>query len=123
MGRFYEPRKDSPRGYIPGGYDPTVDAGTSVSDTSDLNTGTSYNVDTRNLDTEEQKTAGPADTRNQRQEARVQKFMAAAKSAGKFKQSAALREPTSADQGEVFSPVGSTQYSAKPKRTYGLPFV
>jgi hypothetical protein len=123
MGRFYEPRKDSPRGYIPDGYDPSIDAGTSAGDTSDLHPGHAYGVDTRHLDTNEQQTAGRANTSNTRQQERVQKFMAAAKSAGKFKQNAEIRQATGADQGEVFSPVGSTQYSAKPKSTYGLPFV
>jgi hypothetical protein len=123
MERFYDPRKDSPGKYIPGGYDPSVDSGSSAGESSDLNPGSNYKVDTRNLDTEEQKTARRADTSNLKQGERVQKFMAAAKSAGKFKQSAALREPTSADHGETFSPVGSTQYAAKPKSTYGLPFV
>ena len=49
--------------------------------------------------------------------------MAAAKSAGKFRQNALLNEPTSADQGEPFSPVGSVGYARKPQPNFGSPFV
>ena len=49
--------------------------------------------------------------------------MAAAKSAGKFRQSALLNEPTSADQGETFSPVGSVGYARKPQPNFGSPFI
>jgi hypothetical protein len=49
--------------------------------------------------------------------------MAAAKSAGRFKQTAQINEATSAGPGETFSPIGSVGYAKKPKLNFGRSFV
>ncbi len=121
MGRFNQPLNRAGKEIIPGTYDPSLDAGTSATDTSDLNPGRAYDVDIRRLDNDERTTAKRVD--NERQQERINKFMAAAKSAGKFKQSALLNETTSADKGETFSPVGSVGYARKPQPNFGSPFV
>ena len=123
MERFYSPEKASSKGSVPAQYDPTVDAGSSAAESSDLNPGGAYDVDIRRLDTEGKEFANSADTRNIRQQERVNKFMAAAKSAGKFKQSAQIKERTGAGPGETFSPVGSIGYAKKPQPNFGSPFV
>ena len=121
MGRFNQPLTKAGKESIPGTYDPSLDAGTSATDTSDLNPGRAYDVDIRRLDNNERDISKRVD--NERQQERINKFMAAAKSAGKFRQNALLNEPTSADQGETFSPVGSVGYARKPQPNFGSPFV
>ena len=121
MGRFNQPLNKAGKQPIPGTYDPSLDAGTSATDTSDLNPGRSYDVDIQRLDNNERTIAKRTD--NEGQQERINKFMAAAKSAGKFRQSALLNEPTSADQGETFSPVGSVGYARKPQPNFGSPFI
>ena len=121
MGRFNQPLNKAGKESIPGTYDPSLDAGTSATDTSDLNPGRAYDVDIRRLDSDERTTAKKTD--NESQQERINKFMAAAKSAGKFRQSALLNESTSADQGETFSPVGSVGYARKPQPNFGSPFI
>ena len=121
MGRFNQPLNKAGKQSIPSTYDPSLDAGTSATDTSDLNPGRAYDVDIRRLDSDERTIAKKTDNENQQE--RINKFMAAAKSAGKFKQSALLNEPTSADQGETFSPVGSVGYARKPQPNFGSPFI
>ena len=93
MERFYDPRRGQESTPIPSNYDPTVDAGSSGGDTSDLNPGRAYRTDTRHFSSEEKVTADKAGTSNVRQESKVNKYLAAAKTAGKFKQQALVDEP------------------------------
>jgi hypothetical protein len=93
MERFYDPRRGQESTPIPSNYDPRVDAGSSGGDTSDLNPGRAYTTDTRNFNADEKTTASRAGTSNDRQESNVNKYLAAAKTAGKFKQQALVDEP------------------------------
>jgi hypothetical protein len=121
MGRFNQPLNKAGKQPIPSTYDPSLDAGTSATDTSDLNPGRAYDIDFRRLDNNERAISKITDNENQQN--RINKFMAAAKSAGKFKQNALINEPTSANHGETFSPIGSIGYARKPKLNFGLPFI
>lgn len=123
MGRFYEPLNDSRGSFIPETYDPTIDSGTSGAEITDLNPGKAYDVDIRRLDASARSSANRADTSNTKQQDRAAKFMAAAKSAGKFKQTAQINEATSAGPGETFSPIGSVGYAKKPQPNFGRSFV
>lgn len=135
MERFYDPRRGQESKPIPSNYDPTVDAGSSSGDTSDLNPGRAYKTDTRHFSNEEKITAGKAGTSNVRGESKVNKYLAAAKSAGKFKQQALIDEPqirgrtprTEANikgtnvptLGDRIGIGGSTNYATKPTSSAG----
>jgi hypothetical protein len=135
MERFYDPRRGQESTPIPSNYDPRVDAGSSGRDTSDLNPGGAYTTDTRNFSAEEKTTASRANTNNNRQEAKVNTYLAAAKSAGKFKQQSMIDEPqirgriprTEANLkgtnvptlGDRIGIGGSTNYATKPTATAG----
>jgi hypothetical protein len=123
MERFYNPEKISSRSSIPELYDPAIDSGSSGAESSDLNPGGAYDVDIRRLDTTGKEFAKSANTRNIRQQERVNKFMAAAKSAGKFKQNSQIKERTGAGPGDIFSPIGSVSYARKPQPSFGSPFI
>ena len=138
MERFYDPRRGQESTPIPSNYDPTVDAGSSGGDTSDLNPGRAYRTDIRHFSSEERSTADKAGTSNIRQESKVNKYLAAARSAGKFKQSALIDEPqirgrtprTEANikgtnvptLGDRIGLAGSTNYARKPGINSGKPF-
>lgn len=135
MERFYDPRRGQESTPIPSNYDPRVDAGSSGRDTSDLNPGGAYTTDTRNFTAEEKTTASRANTNNNRQEAKVNTYLAAARSAGKFKQQSMIDEPqirgriprTEANLkgtnvptlGDRIGIGGSTNYATKPTATAG----
>jgi hypothetical protein len=135
MERFYDPRRGQESTPIPSNYDPRVDSGSSGRDTSDLNPGGAYTTDTRNFSAKEKTTASRANTNNNRQEAKVNTYLAAARSAGKFKQQSMIDEPqirgriprTEANLkgtnvptlGDRIGIGGSTNYATKPTATAG----
>jgi hypothetical protein len=135
MERFYDPRRGQESRPIPSNYDPRVDAGTSGGDTSDLNPGRAYKTDARRLSSEERTTADTAGTSNTNKETRVNRYLAAAKTAGKYQQQALVDEPqirgrtprTEANikgtnvptLGDRIGLGGSTNYATKPTRTAG----
>jgi hypothetical protein len=135
MERFYDPRRGQESTPISSNYDPAVDAGSSGGDTSDLNPGRAYRTDTRHFNSKEKATANKAGTSNVRQESKVNKYLAAARSAGKFKQSVLIDEPqirgrtprTEANikgtnvptLGDRIGLGGSTNYATKPTATAG----
>ena len=111
-------------------YDPRPDAGSSGGYISDLNPERAYATDKRHLDTTEKESADSADTSNERQQDRVKKFMAAARTAGQYRQRAQIAEPTIRGKtprteavidgtqlpsmGDTVGTAGSTKYSRKP---------
>ena len=103
-------------------YDRSVDAGSSGGEINDLNPQRAYDVDIRRLDEGSQRIAGRADTRNERQQNRVEKFLRAKRSAGKFSQKRKFDGPWTDRQGQVpaftegdqFGRAGSTNYADKP---------
>jgi hypothetical protein len=135
MERFYDPRRGQESAPIPSNYDPRVDSGSSGRDTSDLNPGGAYTTDTRNFTAEEKTTASRANTNNNRQEAKVNTYLAAAKAAGRFKQQELVDEPQIRGRiprreasikgtnvptlGDRIGIGGSTNYATKPTTTAG----
>jgi hypothetical protein len=135
MERFYDPRRGQESTPVSSNYDPTVDSGSSGGDTSDLNPGRAYTTDTRRFGSEEKATATRAGTSNDRQESKVNKYLAAARTAGKYQQSALVNEPqirgrtprTEANikgtnvptLGDRIGLGGSTNYATKPTSTAG----
>ena len=126
MARFYDPT-----------YDPQKDSGTSGSEVSDLNPERLYDTDLRRVDTDFREDLDVNDKQD-----RVKKFMRAAKSAGKYKQSQGIAEPTirgktPVGKGNVSGVeipslrgrnygdpgAGSTEYAHKPKPNFGKPFI
>jgi hypothetical protein len=119
MARFLDPT-----------YDPRQDSGTSGGDTSDLNPERAYDTDVRRLDETERDVADSADTRNEVKQDRVRKYMAAAKTAGAYRQRAQIDEPTIRGKtprneaviagvqlpslGDTVGTAGSTNYARKP---------
>lgn len=95
MGKFTAPTSDNKggRAFVKQSYDPTSHGGSSAAATDDLRPGSSYTTDTRNLDKSEKETAQKAGTSNESGEARAQKFLAAARASGRFKQAAFINEP------------------------------
>ena len=125
MARFYDPT-----------YDPQKDSGTSGAEISDLNPEQLYDTDLRRLDED---VRGDLEI-NDKQD-RVAKFMRAAKTAGKYKQSKGISEPTIKGRtpiskaeisglelpslrGRNYGPpgAGSTEYANKPKPQFGKSF-
>jgi hypothetical protein len=135
MERFYDPRRGQESSPVPANYDPTVDAGSSGKDTSDLNPGHAYTTDTRYFDTAEKATADKAGTSNIREQSKVNKYLAAAKTAGKFKQNSLVDEPQIGGRtprteanikgtnlptlGDRIGTGGSTNYATKPSSLAG----
>lgn len=74
-------------------YDPRNQSGTSGAEVTDLNPEQAYDTDIRRLDETEREIADETDVRNIRQQDRVAKYMAAAKTAGAYKQRASIDEP------------------------------
>ena len=119
MARFLDPT-----------YDPRQDSGTSGGDTSYLNPERAYDTDIRRLDEAERDVADSADTRNEVKQDRVKKYMAAAKTAGAYRQRAQIDEPTIRGRtprneaviagvqlpslGDTVGTAGSTNYARKP---------
>jgi hypothetical protein len=119
MARFLDPT-----------YDPRQDSGTSGGDTSDLHPERAYDTDIRRLDDTARDSADAADTRNEVKQDRVKRYMAAAKTAGAYKQRAQIAEPTIRGRtprseavidgvqlpslGDTVGTAGSTNYARKP---------
>lgn len=119
MARFLDPT-----------YDPRQDSGTSGGDTSDLYPERAYDTDIRRLDETARDSADAADTRNEVKQDRVKRYMAAAKTAGAYKQRAQIAEPTIRGRtprseaviegvqlpslGDTVGTAGSTNYARKP---------
>jgi hypothetical protein len=119
MARFLDPT-----------YDPRQDSGTSGGDTSDLHPERAYDTDIRRLDNTARDSAEAADTRNEVKQDRVKKYMAAAKTAGAYRQRAQIAEPTIRGKtprseavidgvqlpslGDTVGTAGSTNYARKP---------
>ena len=119
MARFLDPT-----------YDPRQDSGTSGGDTSDLHPERAYDTDIRRLDETARDSADAADTRNEVAQDRVKKYMAAAKTAGAYKQRTQIAEPTIRGRtprneavidgvqlpslGDTVGTAGSTNYARKP---------
>lgn len=82
MARFLDPT-----------YDPRNQSGTSGAEVTDLNPEQAYDTDIRRLDETEREIADETDVRNIKQQDRVAKYMAAAKTAGAYKQRASIDEP------------------------------
>jgi hypothetical protein len=111
-------------------YDPRQDSGTSGGDTSDLHPERAYDTDIRRLDNTERGFANEADTRNEVGQNRVRKYMAAAKTAGAYRQRNQIAEPTIRGEtprgeatiagvqlpslGDTVGTAGSTNYARKP---------
>jgi len=137
MGKFNasEPNHKGGKTFVKQSYHPTSNAGSSATATDDLRPGSAYTVDTRNLDKAEKQTAGRANTSNEVGEARAQKFLAAARASGKFRQAALHDEPgirgktprTEANikgtnlptLGDKIGVTGSTNYAQKPGGSSG----
>tara|TARA_R100000152_G_C6654803_1_gene95398 strand:- start:265 stop:681 length:417 start_codon:yes stop_codon:yes gene_type:complete len=136
MARFYDPT-----------YDPQKDAGTSGIEVSDLNPQDQRDVDLRRLDPEERdiyddrKSEFSHEKHQESSQKRISKFMRAAKTAGKYKQSKGISEPTIKGRtpiskaeisglelpslrGRNYGPpgAGSTEYANKPKPQFGKSF-
>lgn len=119
MARFLDPT-----------YDPRNRSGTSGAEVTDLNPEQAYDTDVRRLDESEREIADKVDVRNVRQQDRVAKFMAAAKTAGAYRQRASIDEPqirgrtprneanmngvVLPSQGDSGGRTGSVKYAAKP---------
>lgn len=119
MARFLDPT-----------YDPRNRSGTSAAEVTDLNPEQAYDTDVRRLDDTEREIADEVDVRNIRQQDRVAKYMAAAKTAGAYRQRASIDEPqirgrtprneavidgvTLPSQGDSGGRSGSTSYARKP---------
>lgn len=82
MARFLDPT-----------YDPRNQSGTSGAEVTDLNPEQAYDTDIRRLDKTAREIADETDVRNIRQQDRVAKYMAAAKTAGAYKQKTSIDEP------------------------------
>jgi len=98
-------------------------AGTSGGYVTDLNPERAYDVDIRRLDDDEKRTAYAGDIRNEKQQNRVEKFLRAKKSAGKFRQKMNYDQPFTNRQGQTpafiegdpFGKAGATNYANKPQ--------
>ena len=97
--------------------------GTSGYNVTDLTPERAYDVDMRRLEDEERSTAYAGDTRNVRQQDRVEKFLRAKRSAGKFRQKMSYDQPYTDRQGQTpafiegdqFGKAGATNYANKPQ--------
>ena len=97
--------------------------GTSGYNVTDLTPERAYDVDMRRLEDEERSTAYAGDTRNAKQQDRVEKFLRAKRSAGKFRQKMSYDQPYTDRQGQTpafiegdqFGKAGATNYANKPQ--------
>ena len=115
-------------------YDPRQLSGTSGAEVTDLHPEQAYDTDMRRIEPSERSSAESVNDK----QGRVAKFMAAARSAGKFRQKAMIDEPgirgktprTEANingtalpsLGDTYGRVGSTNYANKPQPRFGRPF-
>lgn len=95
--------------------------GTSGAEVSDLNPQHQYDVDLRRLGVDDKETAALADTANERQQNRVERYLKASRLASKYIQSAASPADLSV-KGDRIGRAGSTNYANKPKLQAGKPF-
>jgi len=94
---------------------------------NDLTPERAYDVDIRRLGDDEKRTAYAGDIRNERQQDRVEKFLRAKKSAGKFRQKMNYDQPYTDRQGQTpafiegdpFGTAGATNYANKPGQRTG----
>jgi len=132
MGKFNASEQNFKGGkaFVKQSYDPTSHGGSSAAATDDLRPGSAYTVDTRNLDKSEKQTAEKANTSNEVGEARAQKFLAAARASGRFRQAALHDEPGIRGKtprkgtnvptlGDKIGVTGSTNYAQKPGGSSG----
>ena len=124
MAKFFDPN-----------YDPRQHSGTSGAEVSDLRPEQAYDTDMRRV---AEDARGAAASLNKNQD-RVAKFMRAARTAGKFRQSASIDEPTIRGKvarrpaaiagseiptrGDSGGRAGSVGYANKPHPQFGKPFV
>jgi hypothetical protein len=115
-------------------YDSRQLSGTSGAEVSDLRPEQAYDTDLRRIDADARSSVEPIND-NQK---RVAKFLKAAKTAGKFKQKAAIDEPTIRGKtprteasiggstipslGDRFGRGGGTNYANKPQPRFGASF-
>lgn len=120
MPRFFDPT-----------YDPRQDSGSSGSEVTDLNPERNYDTDLRRI--EEEKRPDIEDINDD--QARIRRFITAAKTANKFRQQASIDEPTIRGEiprseaiiggvevpslGDEYGKVGSVGYAKKPKAQSG----
>jgi hypothetical protein len=98
-------------------------SGSSGGHVTDLTPERAYDVDMRRLDDETRRTAYAGDVRNEKQQNRVEKFLRAKRSAGKFRQKMNYDQPFTDRQGQtpafiegdVFGKAGATNYANKPQ--------
>jgi hypothetical protein len=104
-------------------YEKARDSGSSGVEISDLNPGKSYDVDIRRLPADVRGTASVAGTANEGKQRRVEQYMKAKRSAGKYRQKRGYDEPYTDMQGqtpafiegEQFGKAGATNYADKPQ--------
>ena len=104
-------------------YQKARDSGSSGGEISDLNPGKSYEVDLRRLPEDVRETADAAGTANKGKQRRVEQYMRAKRSAGKYRQKRYYDEPYTDLQGqtpafiegEQFGKAGATNYADKPQ--------
>jgi hypothetical protein len=115
--------------------DPRRLPGTSGAELTDLNPEQAYDTDMRRVDEEERSSAESVNDK----QARVAKFMRAAKTAGAYRQRAGIDEPTIRGKtprnpaiiegtelpsmGDTIGRAGGTNYARKPDFNFGKPFV
>ena len=105
-------------------YDKRLDAGSSGGGVTDLTAEKAYDVDVRRLSGTDEETLKAADTRNVGKQNRVEKFLRAARSAGKYQQKREIDAPWTSREGQTpaflegdnFGRAGSTNYSDKRSR-------
>ena len=116
MAKTYQPERAF-SGRVRQTYDPRIDSGTSGAESSDLNPEQAYDVDLRRVAGKEEGVAAKfGNLRGEGKQNSVAKFLRAAKAAGRRLKSQAIKEPTSANEGASFGPVGSTAYAQKPEK-------
>ena len=139
MARFYDPREGKEnepfdtrigkKGRLQ--YDPTHDSGTSGTESSDLRPEQAYDTDLRRVRSDERPAVESLNTKQDQ----IAKYFAAARSAGKFRQKAAIDEPTIRGKtprteanidgttlpsmGDRIGKAGSTNYADGPQRFSG----
>ena len=124
MANFFDPN-----------YDPRQLSGTSGAEVSDLRPEQAYDTDMRRIPEDERSAAESVN----KDQGRVAKFMKAARTAGKYQQSASIAEPTIRGKvarrpasiggseiptrGDSGGRAGSVGYANKPHPQFGKPFV
>lgn len=120
MPRFFDPT-----------YDPRQDSGSSGSEVTDLNPERNYDTDLRRIEEQERPDVEAIND----DQARIKRFITAAKTANKFRQKASIDEPTLRGEtprseatiggvevpslGDEYGKVGSVGYAKKPRAQSG----